>query len=83
MFYNYLIQIYMKLTKRAIKAINNRKAILAIALATGFSELWVTKLIDANKNDSALTSATAMKVIREETKLSDDEILEAQAVHGK
>lgn len=69
----------MKLSERAITAINTRPIILKLALALDFTELWINKLIAANKEDAALTSATAMKVIRMETGLTDSEILEEEA----
>lgn len=68
----------MKLSERAITAINTRPVILKLALALDFTELWINKLIAANKEDAALTSASAMKVIREETGLTDSEILEEE-----
>jgi hypothetical protein len=68
----------MKLTERAIGLINNRRIILKLALVLDFTELWINKLIAANKEDAALTSATALKVIREETGLTDSEILEEE-----
>lgn len=68
----------MKLSERAINAINTRPVILKLALALDFTELWINKLIAANKEDAALTSATAMKVIREATGLTDAEILEEE-----
>lgn len=68
----------MKLSERAISAINNRATILKLALALDFTELWINKLIAANKQDAALTNASALKVIREETGLTDQEILEEE-----
>lgn len=68
----------MKLSERAISAINNRATILKLALALDFTELWINKLIEVNKNNAALTSASALKVIREETGLTDSEILEEE-----
>ena len=70
----------MKLTNKAIEAISNRKAILAIAFALDFKELWVNKLINANKKNGPLTTVTALRVIREETGLADCELLEDSEV---
>lgn len=68
----------MKLTQKALDAINNRKTILSIALAMDFSELWVNKLIEANKDNGALTTAKALSVIKEETGLTTEQILEQE-----
>ena len=64
----------MRLTKKALKRINNTKARMRIALALCCSEMTVRRYIDAN--DDNLTKAAAMQVIREETGLTDSEILE-------
>jgi hypothetical protein len=66
----------MKLTPKAIATLDNRRLILALALALGFSELWVRKLIAANKDNGPLTTVKSLQAIREETGLSDQEILE-------
>lgn len=71
-------QIYMKLSKKALKGIKNQPARLKLALAMGFSEQWINKCIDANKQNGPLTTATALKAIREETGLTDSEILEEE-----
>lgn len=68
----------MRLSQKAIEAINNRATILRLALVLNFTELWVNKLIAANKDDAALTNASALKVIREETGLTDSEILQEE-----
>lgn len=73
-------QIYMKLSKKAIKGIKNQACRLKLALAMGFSEQWITKVIDANKQNGPLTTIKAMQVIREETGLTDSEILEEEKV---
>jgi hypothetical protein len=66
----------MKLTTKAIELINNRPVILGLAEALDFSELWINKLIEANKDNGPLTTAKALQVIREKTQLPDSEILE-------
>ncbi|HUR65488.1 MAG TPA: hypothetical protein VMZ03_03990 [Chitinophagaceae bacterium] len=71
----------MKLTQKALDAINNRAVILAIALGLDFSELWVNKLIEANKENSALTTAKALLIIKKETGLTDEDILEAEQIN--
>lgn len=66
----------MKLSKKAKSKIDNQTSRLRIALALGFSETWVRGLISKNRDNGPLTTAAALKVIREETGFSDDEILE-------
>jgi hypothetical protein len=70
----------MKLTNKAIDAINNRPVILSLALALGFTELWVNKLIEANKENGPLTTAKSIQVIREETGLAQKDILKEDTV---
>lgn len=70
----------MKLTQSAIDKINTRSVILDIALALDFTELWVNKLISANKDNGPLTTAKALQVIREKTGLPDSEILEEDTI---
>lgn len=70
----------MKLTENALKAINNKTTRQKLGLQLDFSEQWIIKLIDANKDNGPLTTAGALKVIREETKLKDSEILEPESV---
>lgn len=66
----------MKLTNKAIEAINNRATMLALALALGFTELWIKKIIEANKDNGHLTTVKALEVIKRETGLQDCDILE-------
>lgn len=70
----------MKLTAKAIASISNRPVILALALALGFTEVWIVKLIEANKENGPLTTAKALQVIKAESGLSDSEILESEPV---
>lgn len=65
----------MKLTERAISEINQETK-LKLAIALGFTEYWVGKLLEANKDNGPLTTMAALKVIREETGLLDAAILE-------
>lgn len=67
----------MVLTKKAIQATNQQEVRLKLALALGFTEQWIMKVIAKNKENGPLTTATALMVIREETGLCDNEILEA------
>lgn len=72
----------MKLTKQAISRID-RAAILQLCLALDFSELWVTKLVEQNKDNGPLTTAKAVQVIQEKTGLSDSEVLEESVEPSK
>lgn len=68
-------QIYMKLTKAVIKKLDTTRR-LKLAIALGFSEQWINRLVDTNKNNGPLTTIKALQLIREETGLTDAEILE-------
>lgn len=68
----------MKLSNTAIERISDRKVLLQIALALNFSEQWMRRVIENNKNNGPLTTALALQVIREETGLTDDQILEEE-----
>lgn len=70
----------MKLTAKAITAISNRGSMLALALALGFTEVWIVKLIEANKENGPLTTAKALQVIKSESGLNESEILESEPV---
>lgn len=48
---------------------------LKLALALGFTEYWINKLIEANKPNGPLTTMKALSVIKENTGLDDKEIL--------
>lgn len=66
----------MKLTEKAIAAIRTRETVLKLALALGFSEVWIDRLILKNKENGPLTTIKALEVIVEETGLDQSEILE-------
>lgn len=70
----------MKLTRKAIKAIDKQDIRLKLALALGFSEQWIIKVIGANKANGPLTTAASLKVVRQETGLTDSEILNEERV---
>jgi hypothetical protein len=70
----------MKLTANAIAAINKNPIRLKLAQELRFTETWIRKLIKSNKENGDLTTATALKVIREETGLPDTDILESSEV---
>lgn len=71
-------QRYMKLSKKALKGIKNQPSRLKLALALGFSEQWINRLIRANKSNGPLITVKSMQVIREETGLTDSEILQEE-----
>jgi NAD kinase len=65
----------MKLTQKAIDAIKkNKRARARLQLDLDKSEYTINKYIA--ENDIMLTTAQALKVIREETGLDDSEVLE-------
>jgi len=66
----------MKLTEKAIEAISKRDTVLKLALALGFTEVWIDRLIRKNKENGTLTTLKALQVIGEETGLDQSEILE-------
>jgi hypothetical protein len=70
----------MKLTAKAIKKIGENRTAAMIALALGLSEDWIKRLAKKNKENGDLTKAKALQVIREETGLTDSEILEEEPV---
>lgn len=72
----------MKLSKKAIKKLD-KKAVLKLALALGFTELWVSRLLKRNKLNGPLTTPSALTVIREATGLEDKDLLEAEPATAK
>ncbi|MBK7885529.1 MAG: hypothetical protein IPJ81_18320 [Chitinophagaceae bacterium] len=68
----------MKLTEAALAAINNKKTRLKLAIAMDLTEGSVIRLI--KKNSENLTKAAAMEVIKEETGLSEEEILTSEII---
>lgn len=68
----------MKLTNKAIQKIKAKEIRLRLGLALGFTEQWIIQLLDRNKENGPLTTAKAMQLIRELTKLKDAEILEEE-----
>lgn len=72
----------MKLTEQALSKFNQTIR-LRLGLALGFSERWVIEMHKANKSNGPLTTAAALKVIREETGLEDSEILEENELMGE
>lgn len=71
----------MKLSNKCINRIQgNRNIVLRLALDLDFTEIWIIKLLEANKDNGPLTTAKALQVIREELNLSDAEVLEESEV---
>lgn len=64
----------MKLSKKAIDKLDSQSR-MRLALALGFTAYWIDKALKKNKPNSSLTTATALRVIKEETGLTDDQIL--------
>lgn len=66
----------MRLTTKAISEIDQLHIRLKLALVFMVTERRVSQMISDNRENGQLTTAAAMKVIREETGLGDSEILE-------
>jgi putative AlgH/UPF0301 family transcriptional regulator len=72
----------MKLSKKAIKKIK-RETRQKLAIALGFSEYWVGRLVEKNKKNGPLTTPSALSVLRENLKLDDKDLLEAEVEPAK
>lgn len=70
----------MILTEQALRLINVQNIRLLLAIELGYTEAWIITLIDKNKRNSPLTTASALKVIKQETGLSEEEILEEETI---
>lgn len=68
----------MKLSKKALEAIDQKQARLRLALAMGFTEQWIITLIGKNKENGPLTTAKALQIIEQETGLKQKQILVAE-----
>lgn len=67
----------MKLTQKAIDAIKNNKRVRArLQLDLDKSEFTINRYIADNDTNGMLTTAAALRVIREELEIGDSEILE-------
>lgn len=73
----------MILTKKTIKKINVTKTRLSLAMAMGFTEQWIIRLIDTNRVNGPLTTARALQIIKEQTGLTENEILEEEKIPAK
>lgn len=70
----------MKLSKKAVRKISNPHAIGQLMIGLDFTELWIKRLIDQNKINGPLTTYRALEIIKQETGLTDDEILQRPVV---
>lgn len=81
---NYILHIYerifafriksMKLTEQALKAIDSMNIRMKVAIALRKSDDTIKRYI--RTNDDSLTKAASLQVIKDETGLTEDEILE-------
>lgn len=78
----------MKLAKSVIQKIGERGSKLArairldLALELNFTELWIDRCIEANKDNGPLTTPKALQVIEKATGLNQSEILEETEVRA-
>lgn len=74
----------MKLKQTIITRLQSDRLFrLKLADGLSFTEVWIDKLILANKDNGPLTTAKAIQVIRQETGKSDSEILEEEVLAVK
>lgn len=71
----------MKLKKQIVKRLSDDRSLrLSLAMGLEFTELWIERLIKANKNNGPLTTESSLKVLRAELKMDNTEILEEESV---
>jgi hypothetical protein len=68
----------MKLSQKALGKLKDKRLRMKLCVALNCTERTILRYIE--DNDDNLTKAAALTVIREETKLTDEEILEGVAV---
>lgn len=74
----------MKLSNAVISRLKEDRSFrLLLCGELDFKEQWIDKCIDKNKVNGPLTTAGALKVIREQTGLGDSKILEMPKVKSK
>lgn len=73
----------MKLSAVALDKINVTPTRLKLALELGCTERWISRLIKDNDPNNDLTLSSALRIIREETGLTDNEILEDETTTVK
>lgn len=71
----------MKLTNAAIGKLSDRMLAIKIAVALKFSEQWMQRVIAKNKENGPLTTAMAIAIIKEDTGLTEEEILEQETIN--
>jgi hypothetical protein len=65
----------MRLSQKALKAIDKTETRLELAAALHLTEQSIIRLIKNNDPNSSLTKAAALLVIREKTRMADKQIL--------
>lgn len=71
----------MKLKDTIIQQLKSSRALrMDVAIALDFSELWIDKVVEANKENGPLTLAKSLQVLRDELKLDNSQILEESEV---
>lgn len=73
----------MKLSETAKEKLQTRQAKAALMTTLGFSEVWINKCIKANKVNGPLTTISAIGVIKRETGLTEEEILDGMVADAK
>lgn len=74
----------MKLNNKAIETLIADRAIRQkLGLELDFTEVWIDKLIEKNKENGPLTTVKALQVIEKETGLSQEQILEAEVASSQ
>lgn len=68
----------MKLKKKALAAINTPKIRSTLALGLGHTEQWIIQLMKKNDSNGTLTTMAAIDIIKRETKLSEQDILDRE-----
>ena len=53
---------------------------LELALALGFSEVWVNKLVGVNKENGPLTTEKSLQILEKTTGLQRDDLIEDSAM---
>lgn len=78
--YNTANILKMKLTDQAIKLLKQKNVRMAIAVKLGFTDQWVYKSLNKNKDNGPLTTVHALRVIKKETGLTNSEILLEESI---
>lgn len=70
----------MRLTQKVLALIHDKRIRNRLAMALDKTDFTIIRYI--KDNDDALTKAAALQVIREETGLPDEEILEEEGIRA-